>query len=136
MSVPIGVVRWKFTEADDDTHFVRLTLNPNTMSTPTNPRSMTWAWGSKAGYSRMRGFDGVPQTPTQWTFGGVILTKDHYDQLLDWAGRLKVLRVDDHIGRAYSVMITKYDPVERLPTATKPWRADYTMTCLLLERIA
>lgn len=130
----MSVVRWKFTDlATSDV--VTLPLNPKEMSTPTSPRNMTWAWGSKVGLKRMRGMElTVDQAPT-WTFGGVILSQSHYDLLLAWAGRLSLLRVDDHLGRAFKVMITSYAPIERLPTATKPWRADYTMTCFFLGEI-
>jgi hypothetical protein len=130
----MSVVRWKFTDlATSDT--VLLPLNPNQMSTPTTPRDMSWGWGAKVGLQRMRGMEQTVDQAPQWTFGGVILSKDHYDLLLAWSGRLSVLRVDDHLGRAFKVMITSYAPIERLPTATKPWRADYTMTCFFLGEI-
>lgn len=125
------VIRWRFTDEEAEESAI-LILNPNKMSTPTFTREVTYGW------TPARGFAGVDRSqgqPTSWTFEGAILTKAHYDQLLEWSQRGVVLRVDDHLGRSFGIIIEKYDPIERYPTATRPWRADYTMTCLLLEVI-
>jgi hypothetical protein len=123
------VIRWTFTDTETD-EVASLILNPNKMSTPTFAREVQYAWTPAVG---MAGIDRSQATPTSWTFEGVILTQGHYNRLLEWAQRGVVLRVDDHLGRAFGIIIEKYDPIERLPTANRPWRADYTMTCLLLE---
>lgn len=131
----MSVVRWRFRDLKTSEEII-LPLNPNQMSTPTVARELAWAWGSATyGVSRMRGFQTPASVAATWTFGGVILTKSHYDLLLAWSRRLSILRIQDHVGRRFRVVISKFDPVERLPTATKPWRADYTMSCLLLERL-
>lgn len=130
----MSMVRWKFHDTTNS-DVVSLPLNPNQMSTPTTPRNMSWAAGVKVGLFSPRGIDNPMDNPTQWTFGGVILTQSHYELLLAWAQRLTILHVDDHLGRTFEIMIQKFDPVERLPTATQPWRVDYTMTCLLLKEI-
>lgn len=122
-------VRWTFTDTETS-EVASLILNPNKMSTPTFAREPQFGWTPGAGFA---GLDRGQATPTSWTFEGVILTKAHYDRLLEWAERGVVLRVDDHLGRAFGIIIEKYDPIERLPTALRAWRADYTMTCLLLE---
>jgi len=132
-------VRWRFYDLGTDEEVI-LPLNPNSMTTPTTARTIEWGWGSQgrdgSGVKRLRGISTPVDQAGTWQFGGVILTKAHYDLLLAWAGRLALLRVQDHLGRRFKVVIQKFDPVERLPTATKPWRADYQMTCLLLERLA
>lgn len=125
------VIRWTFTDTVTD-EVASLILNPNKMSTPTFAREVQFGWTSGFG---MAGVDRMQATPTSWTFEGVILSKVHYDRLLEWAKRGVILRVDDHLGRAFGIIIEKYDPIERLPTARREWRADYTMTCLLLEVI-
>lgn len=127
------VVRWKFQDLVDDSE-IFLPINPNKASAPTSPRSLTWAAGSRAGLDRLRVFE-QPSRPAEWTFGGVIHTKEHYDLLLEWAARLHRIRITDHLGRMFEVLIQRFDPVERIPTATKPWRATYTMTCLLLDEV-
>lgn len=129
------VVRWRFVDTVTS-DVVTLPINPNQMSTPTAPRNFAWAWGSRWGNNRMRGIESPLDGAQSWTFSGVILSESQYDLLLSWAGRLSILEVTDHLGRTFKVVIQKFDPVERLPTATKPWRADYTMTCLFLGETA
>lgn len=113
---------------------VYVPINPNKMEAPARPRNMQWAWGTAWGQDRMRGID-QPGPATQWTFSGLLLTKAHYDLLLDWSGKLTRLNITDHLERTFEVVIQKFDPVERLPTRQRAWRADYTMTCLLLKEI-
>ncbi len=121
-------IRWKLTDtAANET--VTLPLNPNEMSTPTFLREVQYFMGG----GRAAGLDRGPSQPTSWTWSGVILTKAHYDLLLAWAQRGVYLRVEDHLGRMFGIIIESYEPIERLPTPAKPWRATYTMTCLLLE---
>lgn len=112
---------------------VRLPLNPNKMDSPTRPRNMTWAFSS-FGDQKIRGFD-TPGPATDWNFSGVLLTEAHYTLLLDWTKRLVPLHITDHLGRTFEVVIKKYDPVERPTSRLRPWRCDYTITCLLLGEI-
>ena len=91
--------------------------------------------GDVAGYTLLAFGMDKAIGPVEWTFGGVLLTKDHYDSLLEWTKKLTVVRITDHLLRTFEVIITRFDPVERLPTATRAWRADYTMTCLLLKEV-
>lgn len=127
------VVRWTLTDTGT-AESVRLPLNPHKMDAPTRPRNMTWAWGTAWGQERMRGID-VPGPATEWTWSGVLLTESHYALLLAWTARLAPLHLSDHLGRTFQVVIKKFDPIERLPNPLRPWRADYTMTCLLLKEI-
>lgn len=124
------VERWRF-EDQVTSEAVRLTLNPNKMGAPSRPRSMTWATGSTG---PIRGID-VPGPAFEWSFSGVLFTEAHYSLLLSWTQRLVPLHITDHLGRTFEAVIRKFDPVERLPTARAPWRADYTITCLFLKEI-
>lgn len=124
-------VRWVFTDTDT-AETATVELNPNKMDTPTTPRSLTWGFSSDG---VLRGVDLGNDSPAEWSFSGAILTKSHYDLLLSWAQRDEILHVTDHLARTFEVLIRQFDPVERLPNATRPWRADYAMTCLLLKEI-
>lgn len=129
----MSVVRWMFTDPQLSTS-VYVPINPNKMDSPGRPRQMQFSWGSAWGQDRMRGID--RSTPAkEWNFGGVLLTESHYNLLLDWTNKLKILHITDHLGRTFEVVIKKFDPVERLPNALRPWRADYTMTCLILKEL-
>lgn len=124
-------VRWIFTDtATAETATV--VINPNAMESPTTARQFEWGFSIDG---QLRGAETGPAQPAEWSFSGVILTKNHYDMLLAWSQRDEVLHVTDHLARTFEVLITKYDPVERLPTRARPWRADYAMTCLLMKEI-
>lgn len=127
------VVRWTFTDTTTDEKVV-LPINPNEASPPSSARTFQWAWGSRQGLNRVRGIS-RPTPPTEWTFGGVIRTKEHYDLLLEWSKRDSIVHVTDHLERTFEIMIKGFEPTERLPTGSTPWRATYTMTCLLLKEV-
>lgn len=128
--IPDGIVRWRFEDMENNDTVV-VPLNPNEMSTPTRARLMQW--GSYRGNLKGQERSGPP---AEWSFTGVLLTESHYDLLLAWTKRLHVLRVTDHLDRTFEIIIQKFDPVERPRAALREWRADYTMTCLLLRRIS
>lgn len=133
----MSVIRWVF-EDTETSESVRLPLNPKEMSSPFPARELAFAWTAHAeqGIGRARIFDRTRSTPVEWSFGGVILYKSHYDLLLDWAQRMNLLRVTDHLGRTFEIIIQSLDVRERQRTmATQEWRADYTMTCLLLKEV-
>lgn len=128
-----SIIRWTF--RGDDGQFARVPINPREMTTPTEPRNMSWAWGAAPG-AAMRGVDLGSDQPAQWSFTGVLLTKAHYDLLSAWTRGLATVQITDHLNRTFETIIQRFDPIERLPTASREWRADYTMTCLLLRRVA
>lgn len=121
-------IRWKLTDLDTD-EFVILPLNPNEMSTPTQGREITYGWTPGG---RMAGIDRGASVPTSWTWSGVILTQEHYDLLLEWSQRGSMLRVDDHLGRSFGIIIEKYEPIEKQRTQNREWHSHYTITCLLV----
>lgn len=125
----MSTVRWKFFDTETN-ESITLPLNPNKADATTAAREFAF------GYSPdgvLRGFDPGPDKPMSWTFSGVILEKAHYDLLLAWAKRSSVLVITDHVGRVVEVLIEKFDPIERPASRRYPWKADYTMTCLLLK---
>lgn len=128
-------VRWKFHDTNGGDEIV-LPINPKSMGSPhEGPRETATASGTGAGFGRLRVFDRGVTRPVEWTFDGVILTREHDDLLLAWTKRFSVLRVTDHLDRTFEIIVKSYDSVERLPTANRPWRADYTMTCLMLKEV-
>lgn len=139
-------VRWRFEDPAGPDEVI-LPLNPNEMSSPSPGRSVQSAWTSRwvsrgtsgadadDGFGRPRLIDSGQLSPIEWSFGGVIRNESHYELLLEWTKACRVLRVTDHLGRTFEIIIQKFDPVERRPTPTNEWRANYTMNCLLLKRI-
>lgn len=109
-------------------------INPDKMDSPHFGRSLGSAEGTRQD-SRVRVIDTAPQMK-EWSFTGVIRTQEHHDKLHYWAQKRNPIHVKDHLGRTFEVVIKRFDPVDRRPTATVPWRGRYTMTCLLIRRVS
>ena len=124
-------VRWVIRDTVTD-ESITVPVNPNKMGSPTAARTLKWSFAPDG---VLRGIDTGAERPVSWTFSGVLLDKNHYDLLLAWAQRDTVLHITDHLDRTFEVIIERYDPIERRPSGTRPWRATYTITCLLLKAI-
>lgn len=129
--------RWTFVDPIADETWV-MPINPNTATSPFVAKNITTAQGADLdshGIHRTRMFQ-APSAPTSWQFGGVIRTKEHHDELLRWAGKANIVRVTDHLQRTFIVLLQKLDVTDRTPTASTSWRMTYTMTALVLSRVA
>lgn len=133
------VLRWVFEDleaAETYTH----PINPREAGSPFPVRSLTFAQGAAwmdqdTGIQRTRVFE-APAAPVDWQFGGVIRTQEHHDELLRWSKKSNEVRVSDHLGRTFEVIIKSFRPVERRATPATPWRMTYTMQTLVLRRLA
>lgn len=130
----MSIIRWRFLDTETSEEAI-LQINPKEMTTPTSARESQFAQGTRYGSHKTRGFLKPAGSPAAWSFGGVILSKTHFDMLEDWQGRDVILRVTDHLERTFEIIIESWDVIERLPTMTRAWRADFTMNCLLLREI-
>lgn len=129
-----AVLRWRLRDVETGDTWT-MPINPNQMSSPTRGRNISTVYGTRKGPHRLRSF----QTPTdaaEWTFGGVIRTEQHYLDLVEWAKKDRKVRITDHLGRTFEVLMEALDAVDRRPTPAAPWRMTYTMKTLLLRRIA
>jgi hypothetical protein len=126
----MDVVRWRLQDMlTNEVHTVE--LNPNQMGGYLFPKSYDFA---VYGGGRMRGVR-APSTPVEWTFGGVVRTESHHDSLITWERKPGKVRVYDHLGRTFEVMIRSLDMRDRRPSSGSTWRFEYTFNCLLLRRI-
>ena len=126
-------IAWVLTDpATSDTW--TMPINPDTMTSPFGPKSFKTAAGTKTGIGRVRTFQTAPTIP-EWQWEGVIRTKQHYDDLVDWASRPGEVHVTDHLGRTFAVVIQAFQPIDRRSMATVPWRLRYTMKVLILRQL-
>lgn len=126
------VVRWRFQDLrTNEVHTVQ--LNPNKMAGLNFSRSLEW--GSRTTDGRPTGLMSS-RDPQSFSFGGVVRTQSHHDSLIDWQKRPGKVRVTDHLGRVFDVMIRSLDLTDRTLTASNRWRFSYQFDCLLLRRIA
>lgn len=126
--------RWTFTEVATTATYT-VPINPDAMSSPTQERQASTAFGISGGRVRPRTLMSPPQAK-EWEFSGAIRTQEHHDALLEWSRKDGLVRVTDHLGRVFEVMFTSFQPTERQPTRSTPWRLRYTMKALLLRRIS
>lgn len=126
--------RWIFTEVDTGQTYT-VPINPDSMSSPFLDRQMANASGVRAGYDRLRTIE-LPPEAKEWTFGGVIRTKQHHDDLRTWSKKPGLVNVTDHLDRTFQVVFVSFEPTDRSPTPNVPWRLRYVMTALVLRRIA
>lgn len=108
-------------------------INPDSMSSIHPRRNLRFGYGTRTD-PRIRAFSGSRE-PIDWEWSGVIRSKSHYDQLVLWAEKSVAVDVTDHLGRTFRVFITEFNPTDRKPTPTVPWRLRYTMKALILERV-
>ena len=127
----MDVVRWKFLEVETSLEYT-VEINPNKMSSYRFSREYDWARHDQA---RMRGVRSNRQ-PKDWTFGGVVRTETHHDALIEWQRKPGKVRVTDHLGRVFEVMMRSVDMIDRRPSGDNTWRFEYQFNCLLLRRIA
>lgn len=130
----VGVVRWTFKDTKTGETAV-FYFNPHEATSPSFPRDFMYAWGSASGPDRIRVMERPLSNPPQWTFTGHVYSVEHYAFMLTWAERDTILRVTDHVGRTFETMIQKFEMIEKRPTATRPIRGTYSITCLLLREI-
>ena len=131
--------RWVLTDVDTSEFWV-MPINPNSMSSPHLDRQLSTVYGTKA-VSGVGGFEGVrsfrtPSPAKEWSFGGVIRTKAHYEALEAWSKKPGKVHVTDHLGRTFEVIIQSFSPEDRKPTPSVSWRLNYTMSTLLLRRVS
>lgn len=123
--------RWTLTDAAGNTW--RMPINPDSMSPldVAGRRSARHASG-RPGDRRIRTMVGPPRAQ-EWTFGGVIRTRNHHDILTLWSKKPGEVRIVDHIGRTITVAFTSFEPTDRRPNTLTPWRMRYVMKCTVLE---
>ena len=126
----MAVLRWVFQDVDSGERYT-VEINPNQMSGYHLEKSFDWA--SHAG-GRMRGVK-ADATPKEYSFGGVVRRKSHHDALVGWQKHPGKVRVYDHLGRTFEVMIKSLDMTDRRPVGDDTWRFQYTFNCLLLRRL-
>lgn len=125
------VVRWQLKDMrTNQTH--TLEVNPNEAGNYIHGKRFDFA-GYKG--SRVVGVR-APRDPFDWKFAGVVFSKTHHDALVDWHDRPGKVRVTDHLGRTFEVMMRSLEMIERLPTGGNAWRFKYAFNCLLLRRIS
>lgn len=129
MPVPANY-RWLFTDPVAVTTY-RVPINPNKMSSPFPPRSLSSAQTIRAHW-RIK--EDKHHQPHEWTFSGVIRDIGHHDALVLWSQKQNPFSIADHLGRTFTVAPVSFKPNEKRPSATVTAKFDYDFTVLVLEQ--
>lgn len=132
MTDQTATLRWTFTDASVPETFT-VPINPNEMGPTYDPREFDHTPGANGVVAL---FLKASKTPKEWTFGGVIRTQEHHDELTRWAAKKKKIQIGTHLGQTFEVLIQAFNPEDRQPTATVPWRMKFQMTCLVLRQVS
>lgn len=125
------VIRWILHDPRGPESYT-MHINPNQASSPRKVKQLSHGIRLDGAATTFQ----APPAPQEWSFGGVIRTKEHHDELLRWSRKKGPLRVTDHLGQTFEIMIRDFETAERRKTALTPWRLTYTMQTLVLRRIA
>lgn len=133
----MAVVRWRFTDPETDEVWT-VPINPREMSSPHPVRNRQTLPAGPAASNQALSIRTLqePLVPFEWTFGGVIRTQAHHDDLLAWSRKPNPILIRDHFLRTWRVIPTVFDATDRRPTARVPWRMTYTMHTQMLGRIS
>lgn len=127
-------VRWRFRDPSNGDVW-DFTINPDQMTSPTKEKNVRHTLGVGTEYGRFATVQAAPR-PREWTFSGVIRSKQQHDILESWYERTGVLHVTDHLSRTFEVMLQGFEVSERKPTKAVTWRLRYTMKTLLLRQLS
>jgi hypothetical protein len=120
--------RWVFDDLVGEQYTVP--INPNAMTKLKAARAVTTRVTTAVGGQTLF-FEGR-RPPQAWSFSGVILEKDHYDQLDHWVYDKGRIQITDHFLRKIIVALTDFDarPVRKVQ---RYWRHDYTIQGLVVD---
>jgi hypothetical protein len=127
----MAVYRWRLTDPYDfnrETRTYVFPQNPAEMSSPFAARAVT-STPTTYGNTLLR--EGA-RPPAEWTFGGTIRDRDHYEDLRKWVyERSNRVTVTDHFGRKLTTVLTNFDPTPRRAYG-KYWMHSYNISALVL----
>lgn len=119
---------WTFLDLVTDVEYV-MERNPNTMSSPLLPKSINpyINTNAKIGHA-IQG----KAPASEFTFGGNCRTEAFFNALVYWSENTNPVRITDHLGRSWDVVMTGIDVKEKKYSAHSQWRFSYEMKCLVL----
>ena len=104
-------------------------INPNEMEPITRERNIVTSATTAIGGQTLISEGNAPVT--EWSFSGVILSKEMYLELEKWANKNYRVVLTDHYERSFQVVFRRFEPIPvRAPY--RPWRHSYTMRVLIL----
>jgi len=123
-------IGWKFEDPTEGTTQI-MPINPNEGASPAYRKTLTKTTTTAPGAGRRALiFEGQDEI-SQFDFSGAILTKEHYDFILNAWQKRHLLRVTDDLGRVFTLYLESFEP-KRMRSRTYPWRHEYSATSVIV----
>lgn len=129
----MAVYRWRFIDPTNGQQYV-FEHNPKRMNSPFPRRNVTAATTTAVNGQTI--LTEGNSAPAEFTFGGSIRSKAHYDALRSWVydddGRPRTGRIIivDHFGRQLDAVLMSFSP-EPKTTLNVYWRHEYEINALV-----
>jgi hypothetical protein len=124
MTTPVLNPRWSLDDGAGDVYSFE--VNPNEMSSPWEDINVVASVTTAGNFLLTQG----SRQAKQFTFSGVLLTKDQYDVMVTWLQKKRRVYLIDHFGRRLIVFLTSFNPT---PKRRVGWKHQYEMTMLVLS---
>lgn len=124
-------IPWRWEDLSDGS-VAYMPINPNEGASPNYDKNLTTATTTAPGaIGAVLVFEGT-DTPSEFNFSGVLLTKDHYDFIFRVWEKRHLLRLTDDLGRVFTVYMKTFHP-ERKLSRTYPWKHTYQATAIIVD---
>lgn len=130
----MSTVRWTMTDLVA-AETVTVPQNPITMDPLPLVRTLTTAYPTRNTQDRPRSFPG-PRQAQNISWSGGIRTEAHWRLMRAWCRKTGVIRITDHMGRTFDVLMVSFKPERKAGRRPGDYRMRYTATAQFLRRIA
>lgn len=118
---------WIWEDATDGTTQI-MPINPNDGASPQYEKSLN---KKRTTAGRVIVQEGLG-APVQFDFSGALLTKEHYDFILNIWRKRHLVRLTDDLGRTFTIYLESFKPQRKL-SRTYPWRHTYQATAVIVD---
>jgi hypothetical protein len=118
---------WIWEDATDGTTQI-MPINPNENASPKYQKNLAKKTTTSGRVIIQEG----AATPSQFDFSGALLTKEHYDFILNIWRKRHLVRLTDDLGRKFTIYLESFQPQRKL-SKTYPWRHTYQATSVIVD---
>lgn len=124
-------IPWHWEDLSEGTEYF-MPINPNAGASPTFEKNLTSTTTTAPGVSgQVLVFEGA-DTPSEFSFSGVLLTQEHYDFIYTLWAKRHLLRLTDDLGRVFVVYLKSFSPKREL-SRTYPWKHQYDASAVVVS---
>ena len=124
-------IAWRWEDLSDGS-VVYMPINPNEGASPNYEKNLTTTTTTAPGNTgAVLIFEGA-DTPSEFSFSGVLLTQAHYEFIYNLWTKRHLLRLTDDLGRTFVVYLKTFAPARKL-SYTYPWKHTYQASAVIVE---